>query len=141
MYIELRDMNVTEEEYKTEQQLQKACFDWFDKTYGELYRGLLYMNYNNPKNGRDGNNLKACGLRKGMPDMTLAMPIWDLRVAGLYIELKLTYNKTSPEQDKQMNKLRVAGYTCMVVKSLVGFRYTVGIWVERFKEQGITLKE
>jgi hypothetical protein len=128
------DNTTTEEKYKTEQQLQKACFDWFDKKYKAQYRGLLYMNHNNPKDARDGNQLKAMGLKKGNPDMTLALPLWERKFAGLYIELKLTYNKPSPEQVKQMAKLESAGYKCEVIKTLQYFMYVVGTWVKEFEE-------
>lgn len=127
--------SITEEQFKTEQQLQKACFDWFDKTYGEPYRGLLYANVMNPKDSGDGNRLKACGMRKGLPDMKLALPLWDQRLAGLYIELKMDYNKPSPDQVKQMRKLTSAGYACTVIKSFSWFKHVVSKWIKEFEEQ------
>ena len=123
----------TEKEYKTEEQLSKACFNWFDKTFGEEFRGLLYLNFMNPKNAAETNRLKAQGLRKGLPDMTLAVPLMHMRIAGLYIELKLSEGgKVSPDQVKQMKKLSSIGYSCEIVCSLQHFQEVIRGWMNAY---------
>tara|TARA_R110002012_G_scaffold39127_1_gene108484 strand:+ start:198 stop:620 length:423 start_codon:yes stop_codon:yes gene_type:complete len=123
----------TEEQFKTEEQLSKGCFNWFDKKYGEELRGALYLNFMNPKDAKETNRLKAQGLRKGLPDMTLALPLFARRLAGLYIELKLSEGgKVSADQTKQMRKLDSLGYCCEIVCSLKHFQELVEAWVEEF---------
>lgn len=109
----------TELEFKTEQQLSKACFQWFDKTFGADLRGMLVLNFNNPANPREGNMLKAQGLRAGFPDMSLHTP------KVLHIELKLDNGVLSKQQVAQMEKLKSWGHSCAVVCSLEAFKRTV----------------
>lgn len=109
----------TEPEFKTEEQLQKGCFDWFDREFGAEYRGILYHNYLNPKNARDGNRLRAIGLRKGLPDMSLALK------EHVYLELKTDEGVLSADQKKQISKLLQFGNKVFVVCSLRAFKEVV----------------
>ena len=70
---------------ESEAKIQHKCVMWFDAEFPE-YRGLLYHNYNNPPNKIQGRILKGLGLRKGVPDLFLALPINGR--PGLYIEMK-----------------------------------------------------
>ena len=95
---ELKDMS--------EDQHQKEVIVWFWNTHKE-YRGLLYHNYNNPRNAIQGALLKGLGLMKGNPDLTLALPRGGY--GALYIELKKVGEKPRPEQYIQMDRLEQAG--------------------------------
>ena len=65
----------TEPEFYNEDQLSTAIFRWFDSSYPE-YRGLYVLNFNNPKDARQGNMLLGQGMRAGHPDATLFLPIF-----------------------------------------------------------------
>ena len=91
---------------KTEAQHQAEVIIWFWNEYKE-YRGLLYHNYNNPRNAINGAQLIALGLVKGNPDLTLALPRGDF--GALYIEMKKPGEKPRESQVKQMDRLREAG--------------------------------
>jgi hypothetical protein len=91
---------------KTEAQYQSEVIIWFWNTYRE-FRGLLYHNYNNPRNAVNGAMLIALGLVKGNPDLTLAIPRGDF--GALYIEMKKPGEKPRESQVKQMDRLRDAG--------------------------------
>jgi hypothetical protein len=91
---------------KTEAQHQAEVIKWFWNSYPEL-RGLLYHNYNNPRNAINGAQLIALGLVKGNPDLTLALPRGDF--GALYIEMKKPGEKPRESQVKQMGRLRDAG--------------------------------
>ena len=93
-------------ETKTEAQHQAEVVRWFWNSFPE-FRGLLYHNYNNPRNVINGAQLVALGLIKGNPDLTLAVP--KKGFGAFYMEMKKPGEKPRPEQIKQMDRLRSAG--------------------------------
>lgn len=90
----------------TEAKLQSDLIIWFWNEFKE-FRGLLYHNYNNPRNAINGAQLIALGLIKGNPDLTLAIPRGGY--GALYIELKKPGEKPRKDQVKQMDRLTGAG--------------------------------
>lgn len=68
------------------------------------------------RNKIEASRLKISGTRAGVPDVHLAYP--EGPYVGLWIELKIKGNKTSPEQDKWIARLRDAGHC---VKVCYGF--------------------
>jgi len=89
----------------TEAKIQSELFKWFWNEYPQ-YRGLLYHNFNNPRNKIQGAKLKAMGLLAGVPDMILAKPVNGY--GALYIELKAEGEKPKVHQLQQMETLRKA---------------------------------
>lgn len=67
-----------------------------------------------------GRRLKAEGMRKGLPDMFLALPTTES--AGLWLELKATGGKPSPEQVQFGQMLVALGYDFQIC---YGFDCTV----------------
>ena len=104
---------------ESEAKIQHNCVMWFDAEYPE-YRGLLYHNYNNPPNKIQGRILKGLGLRKGVPDLFLALPINGR--PGLYIEMKNEKGTLQPEQEKYRDKLKKVGYSWELCRSLEEFQ-------------------
>lgn len=127
----------TEDDFKSEEQLSKACFNWFDKTFGQEFRGLLHLNFNNPKDKRQGNTLKGQGLRAGHPDMTLEIPLFKKRLACLHIELKLDIGVVSAAQVKQMAMLTKFRNKCVIICSLKHFQEVVLHWIKLYRQEGI----
>ena len=126
----------TEEEYRSEEQLSKACFNWFDKEFKAEMRGLLHLNFNNPKDARQGNQLVAQGLRAGHPDMSLEIPLFSKRLACLHIELKLSDGgRISEKQMKQMAILTKFRNKCVVVCSLRHFKEVVLAWILIYRKE------
>lgn len=99
-------MEIDNNKYKSEDQHQAAVVKWFWNKHKE-FRGLLYHNFNNPRNRIQGAQLVALGLMKGNPDLTLALPRGGF--AALYLEMKKPGQKPRPEQVKQMDRLKSAG--------------------------------
>ena len=91
----------------SENTLQTKCVSWFNSQFPEL-RGLLYHNYNNPRNAIAGARLKAAGLVAGIPDLSLAVG------SMLYIELKAEGGKVSIAQKSIHRQLEAAGFTVVV---------------------------
>lgn len=70
------------------------------------------------------NKMKEEGVKKGVPDVFLPVPMTYLNEgqvvgmkAGLWIEMKAGKNKTSPDQDWWIGKLRDMGYRVEVCYS------------------------
>ena len=99
-------LKMKENDYKTESQHQAEVVKWFWNNYTEL-RGLLYHNFNNPRNKIQGAQLIALGLIKGNPDLTLAITKGGF--GACYIEMKKPGEKPRKEQVEQMDRLRKAG--------------------------------
>jgi len=104
---------------ESEQKIQHSCIMWFDSEYPQ-YRGLLYHNYLNPPNAITGRILKGLGLRKGVPDLTLALPINGKH--GLYIEMKNEKGTLQKEQIKYQKLLTDVGYNWELCRSLEQFK-------------------
>lgn len=67
---------------------------------------------------REGAKFKSIGVRKGFPDYFLPVvkPNWQPNGSyhGLFIEMKVGTNKTTPEQNDWLDYLSSAGYKCHV---------------------------
>ena len=107
---------------ESEQQIQHSCVMWFDKEYPQ-YRGLLYHNFLNPPNKIQGMMLKGLGLKKGLPDLTLALPINGKH--GLYIEMKTEKGTLQKEQIKYRDLLQKVGYNWELCRSLKQFQHAI----------------
>jgi hypothetical protein len=73
--------------------------------------------YHCPNGGRrnkaEAAKLKAMGVRKGIPDLFLPIPRQGYH--GLYIEMKRLKNgKVSPDQQKEIARLKADGYAVEV---------------------------
>ncbi len=87
-----------------------AVFAWASMLEG-VYPCLELM-YHTPNEGKrsaaGGGRMKAKGLKKGVPDITL--PAARGGYHGLYIELKVGDGKPTAEQKKFMRALDIEGY-------------------------------
>ena len=97
-----------------EQSHQKALFCWAALNFNK-YPVLKFM-YHVPNGGfrnvREAANLKASGVRAGVPDLHL--PVKCGQYSGLFIELKIGKGKASPEQEIWKAYLNEAGYYATV---------------------------
>ncbi len=99
---------------ESESSQQKALFVWAALA-SQQYPQLKYL-FHIPNGGlrdmRTAVNLKAEGVRAGVPDVMLPWP--NERFAGLFIELKVGKNKPSEDQEEWLNHLSEVGYKCVV---------------------------
>jgi hypothetical protein len=102
---------------------QHTCYMWFIQTYPEQ-RGLLYMNYNNPPNGRKGAQLIGMGLVAGVADLTYLAP----NGQTAFIELKTEFGKVSKVQADWAKKIATLGHPYHVCNSLEDFQAVVGLY-------------
>lgn len=72
---------------------------------------------------RNGKNLKAMGVRAGTPDYFLAKP--NSKYHGLWIEMKTSDGRVSPEQKIAIEVLGKQGYLAVVCRSTDEARLTI----------------
>ncbi|HEI6729928.1 TPA: VRR-NUC domain-containing protein [Yersinia enterocolitica] len=112
--LEVRNGNVRKVNRQSETEEQAALIEWADKT---VIDGICIGDYliHIPNEGRRGpkaaKDAKRLGLRKGVPDLFLALPRG--RYAGLWIEMKVGDGKLSQQQDIWLQKLSSAGYNAV----------------------------
>ena len=100
------------EEYK----LQKSCVKWFNLKYPK-FKGMLYMNMNNPRNKINGALMKAAGMVSGVSDLTYLH-----NGKAYFIELKITTGKVSANQKDWSDKVVKNGFTYDIVRTFDDFR-------------------
>lgn len=115
---------------------QSALFAWAALSVGK-YPQLKYM-FAIPNGGlrdvRTAANLKAEGVKAGVPDIFLPVPLHpygaDNCYAGLFLELKVGKNKPTKEQLEYIEYLKSAGYYCYVCYTWNVARDTIVAYLE-----------
>lgn len=122
-----------------EHQHQKALVTWAGYAAATDPRlRLLYAIPNAGKRSRTvGGRMKAEGLRPGMPDLHLPVPVG--RYAGLWIEMKAGKNTTTTGQNYWLETLVEYGHACVVCYGWEAGRralevYLRGEWTARVVE-------
>ena len=77
----------------------------------------FWMNLNNPRSAINGAQMKAMGLLKGVPDMSIAGPS-ATGARTLYIELKAPKGRLTPEQTAFLDWWSGIGGFCAVCRSV-----------------------
>jgi len=88
----------------TEAQLQAKCIQYAWNQHPET-RGLIYANYNNPKNAGHGAHLKAIGLIPGVADITI---LWQGK--AYFVELKAEGGRQSKAQIEWQDLVNANGF-------------------------------
>lgn len=109
---------------KSEGSQQKALMMWAAMNthiYPQL-KWLVHIPNGGTRNIREAVELKAQGVKAGVPDLMLAYSIPDYRRGygcyhGLFIEMKVKSNEVRVEQIEWLNNLSTNGYYCAVCYS------------------------
>ncbi len=98
----------------SEHEHQVALIKWFDLYYKE-FRGRLFAIPNGgQRNVIVATKLKAEGVRRGVPDLMLPLPMGDY--SGLFIELKNEKGRPTEEQDDWIDYLNAIGYFAILCR-------------------------
>jgi hypothetical protein len=107
----------------TEHQEQVSVIAWWDRIYAPAhkldYRLLFAIPNGGERNVVAGAKLKAEGMRRGAPDLLLAIPKYEALATttyGLYIEMKRQDGYADKEQKDYHAVLRVEGYRVEVCR-------------------------
>lgn len=84
--------------------------NWFNYQFPELADDLHHFANERRCSIQQGRILKRMGVKKGVPDFFLAIPIDGY--SGLWLELKVGKNKVTPEQEAFLNRKMARGYMC-----------------------------
>ncbi|MGE4670451.1 VRR-NUC domain-containing protein [Yersinia enterocolitica] len=109
--LEVRNGKVRKVNHQAETEEQAALIEWADKT---VINGICIGDYliHIPNEGKRGpkaaRDAKRLGLRKGVPDLFLALPRGGY--AGLWIEMKARGGQSTVEQFLWLKKLDNVGY-------------------------------
>ena len=98
----------------SEAQEQVALFQWAQYALTpEQYLMMFAIPNGGSRNIAEACNLKRQGVKRGVPDIMLAVPISQYH--GLFIEMKFGKNKASNEQVKFIEQLNKNGYIAVCV--------------------------
>lgn len=111
---------------ESESQIQQRIMRWWKYAHKGLgvpdERLLMAFPLQGARTARNGARMKAEGLRKGTPDLLLAVAgrdvLSEFAFRGLWIELKKHGGNASPEQSEFLEILRREGYEA---KLCIGF--------------------
>lgn len=103
------------EKKKTEATEQRRIIAYCESmsAYNSDYKMIYHIPNEGKRKERTGANLKRIGMKKGVPDLCVAVP--KLNLHGLYIELKLNNKKkVTNEQIQWIEDLTKRGYAATV---------------------------
>lgn len=93
--------------WRTEREFQAAVIQ------AAQWEALTTPQYNLLFHIPNENSHKTPGVKSGVPDLFLAVPVG--KYGGLFIELKIGDNKPSQKQLDTISALRAAGYVCHII--------------------------
>lgn len=101
-----------------EHRIQAALFKW--ARYASAQQPALKLMFAIPNGGaRDavtGAMLKAEGVKPGVPDIFLPLPVGDYH--GLFVEMKTARGRPTPEQREWLMRLKNRGYAAVLCRGL-----------------------
>jgi hypothetical protein len=89
--------------------------NWFHHEFPEFADDLHHFANERRCSINEGRTLKRMGVKKGVADFFLAIPISHDNKAGLWLELKVGKGKLSPEQEKFLERKTARGYMAVAV--------------------------
>lgn len=84
--------------------------NWFNYNYPDLTDDLHHFANERKCSIQQGKTLKRMGVKKGVADFFLAIPLSGY--AGFWLELKIGKNKVTPEQEEFLKRKTERGYLC-----------------------------
>ena len=101
---------------KDELLLQIDCYTWFHNTHVK-HRGELTHMFSNPKDERQGAELKRAALQPGYPDIVFFRP-----KRPYFAELKTPIGSLSPIQKERIKQLTNNNYPVDIIRTLQEFK-------------------
>lgn len=119
-----------------EHRIQAALFKW--AAYASREHPALKLMFAIPNGGaRDaitGAMLKAEGVKRGVPDIFLPQPVGTYH--GLFIELKTSTGRPSPEQREWLCRLNNRGYAAVLCRGFEEATETITKYLKDTLSQG-----
>lgn len=115
----------------SEHDIQVALFRWWELWTRQKphLRPLLFAIPNGgARNAVTGARLKAEGVRAGVPDLCLAVPIRPF--SGLWLELKKEGGRVSQAQEQMIAALNMAGYLAVIAYGFDGAKGIIEAYLD-----------
>lgn len=100
---------------------------------------LFHIPNGGSRNRLEAQNLKAQGVKAGVPDLFLPVPMGKFH--GLFIEMKFGKNKTTEKQDWWLEELKAQGYETDICYGADEAMDTIAGYLGIEKETGRNLEE
>lgn len=106
---------------QSEEHLHRECFEWIleHESRWPILERMFHPANGGARSKGEGGKLKAMGVRPGVPDFMLPIPVlpWN----GLAIELKIATGALTKKQEEWAESLTKGGYLVGVARSLEEF--------------------
>jgi hypothetical protein len=116
----------------TESQIQCTIVDWANNTNylnnRKIGDFLIKITNEGKRSIFQGRKMKREGLKKGVSDLFLAIPLVDINsfspsgiiytISGLWIEVKTKIGKVTKEQDQWGSDMKIMGYSFEIVRGV-----------------------
>ena len=116
--------------------LQQACIRWFDAQYPEHKVYLFAIPNGGKRNIVEASRLKAEGVRAGVSDLFLAVPVG--MDHGLFLEAKTKTGSLTENQRQFHIAVEEAGYSFVVFRDIDNF---IKVVTNRMRSSGLLRKE
>jgi DNA mismatch repair ATPase MutS len=108
-------MNYGANMIREEELHQSALVRWFNLRFGsEIGRLFYHIPNGGHRNIKEAMKFKSVGVKSGVCDLFLSIP--NSKYHGLYIEMKSTKGKLTPNQYKFINLVKEKGYDVFICK-------------------------
>lgn len=111
-----------------EHHLQTQCVAWFRYQHALVASLLLAIPNGGKRSKATAGKLKAEGVLVGVADLFLALPRQGAH--GLWIEMKTSTGRQSPEQRAFQQRVTAEGYAYVVSRSLEDFQTTLNAYLQ-----------
>jgi hypothetical protein len=111
----------------SEHELQVNCVNWFGYKYPKIKDLLFAVPNGGVRHKRTAAKLKAEGVRRGVPDLFLAISKHGKH--GLFIEMKYGRNKQTSQQLRYEELLKSQNYAVAVCYTFDDFRDVIELYM------------
>lgn len=118
-----------------EQIEQINIVNWFNYQFPELADDLHHFANERKCSIQTGRILKRMGVKKGVADFFLAIPLNGY--AGFWLELKVGKNKVTPEQAEFLRRKTQRGYLCATCHGFEAAKELIMTYLINYSRNGI----
>ena len=111
--------------------------NWFNYQFPELADDFHHFANERKCSIQTGRTLKRMGVKKGVSDFFLALPLDGY--AGFWLELKVGKNKVTPEQDAFMNRKMARGYLCAACWGFEAAKELISIYLRNYNKNSVVI--
>lgn len=120
-----------------EQIVHINIINWFNYQYPDLKDDFHHFANERKCSFQTGRTLKRMGVKKGVADFFLAIPMLIDGYCGFWIELKVGKNKVTAEQEAFLNRKTMRGYLCVSCWGFEGAKDLITNYLKNYDKNSI----